>query len=1107
MKAMIVRLNLFLLILLLLVVSCGKKQEKEYQFEILSDQQTNLDFRNTLVQTKELNIMHYLYFFNGGGVAAGDFNNDGQVDLFFTSNLDSSRIYLNKGNFQFVETTAKSNITPAKSWTTGVSVVDINNDGMLDIYICQVSGFMNFKGRNHLYVCKRITAGVPYYEEEAGKYGLDFAGLSTQGMFFDYDLDGDLDMYLLNHSVHENGTFGERSDFVGKMHPTAGDRLYRNDNSYFTDVTMGAGINSMVIGYGLGVVAGDVNNDGWPDIYVGNDFHETDYLYINQKNGTFKEQLQEQMTHTSRFSMGVDMGDINNDAYNDIISLDMMPYDPFILKSSQGEDDITTFNFKLTYGYGVQFARNALQLNNGDNTFSEIGRLARVFNTDWSWASLFADINNDGYKDLFITNGIPARMNDIDYVNFRADNEDHRFRTSVHRSDAGDLEIIKNIPEIRIPNKFFINSGALVFEEMRDQIRNDKPGFSNGAISADLDNDGDIDFVTNNINDKASVYKNLQVENRKTGGDFLKFRLQGTEQNRNAIGARVIIFRGHEKIVAENFTVRGFQSSLPSELHIGVGDSSSVDSVYVIWPDHRFSKLTNPRYNSRNELSIQGAQGNFDFGKIRHPVELPFQDVTATTSLNYRHRENSFIQFDRERLIPFMVSSEGPGVAVGDVNGDKRDDLFFTGAKMQRGRLFLQDENGKFQEATFPALKKDTLFEDVDAMFLDIDNDHDQDLVLASGGDEFWGESEYLKQRFYLNDGKGNFSDKNFLPTPYMNASCVVAHDFDKDGLTDLFFGGRVVPMAYGQVPNSCLLKNLGNGNFEDVTDQVAPGLRNVGMVTDAQWADLDLDGNADLVLAVEWDVLKVVTFNKGTFTINRIGQEKGWWHLVLPVDGDGDGDLDLIAGNAGMNTRFTPSKKEPLKLYVNDFDKNEQIEQVLTYYVDHREIPFATHAEITKQLPGLKKKFLYAKDFAKAKLTDIFDAAELENSIYYEADFLGNAYYENLGRGKGFVLKALPIAFQYSALRAGIDLGGRPGAAKILLAGNFNDYNIEMGYANADYANILSFRNGEMKIDGNSLGIRGQVRNIVPVTIGKVPCILVARNNDTAIVLRARDK
>lgn len=1099
-----VRVNLFLLILLLLAVCCVKRPDKEYQFEILSDQETNLGFQNTLVQTKELNIMHYLYFFNGGGVAAGDFNNDGLVDLFFTSNLDSSRIYLNKGNFQFNETTSRSNITPAKSWTTGVSVVDINNDGMLDIYICQVSGFMNFRGRNHLYVCKRITNGIPYYEEEAGKYGLDFVGLSTQALFLDYDLDGDLDMYLLNHSVHENGTFGERKDFIGKLHPTAGDRLFRNDNDHFIDVTAAAGISSMVIGYGLGVVAGDVNNDGWPDIYVGNDFHESDYLYINQKDGTFKEERQEQMTHTSRFSMGVDLGDINNDAYGDIISLDMMPYDPFILKSSQGEDDITTFNFKLTYGYGMQFARNNLQLNNGDNTFSEIGRLANVYNTDWSWSSLFTDFDNDGYKDLFITNGIPARMNDIDYVNYRAADEDHRFRTSVHRSDEGDLEIIRNIPEIRIPNKLFHNTGALVFEDLHEQIKNNKVSFSNGAISADLDNDGDLDLVTNNINERAFVYKNLQTENKRNGSDYVRFKLSGTEKNRNAIGARVIVFKGREKIVAENFPVRGFQSSQSSELHIGVGDSSGVDSIYVIWPDHRFSKVAKPRFNALIKLSIEDAKNNFNFATICHPIERPFEDVTEMTSLNYRHQENAFVQFDRERLIPFMVSSEGPGVAAGDVNGDKRDDLYFTGAKMKRGRLFLQDENGKFRETDFPSVRKDTLFEDVDALFVDIDNDRDKDLVLASGGDEFWGESEFLKQRFYLNDGKGNFSEKHFLPTPYMTASCVLAHDFDKDGLVDLFFGGRAVPLAYGQVPHSCLLKNLGNGNFKDVTEQLAPGLRTIGMVTDAQWADLDRDGNADLVLALEWDVLKVFTFNNGAFELSPVGDEKGWWHFILPVDGDGDGDLDLIAGNAGLNTRFKPTKEEPLKLYINDFDKNDQVEQVLTYYVDHREIPFATHAELTKQLPGLKKKFLFAKDFAKADVTDIFDAGALKSSIYYEADFLGNAYYENLGRGNGFAMKQLPIAFQFSALRAGVTLDS-PG--KVLLAGNFNDYNIEMGYANADYANVLSIENGALKVDGNSQGIRGQVRNMIPVTIGNKSCILLARNNDAPVILRLRDK
>ncbi len=1094
--------------LAILFAGCSERvAEEEALFETVPANVTNIDFRNRLIPTEDLNIMTYLYYFNGGGVASADFNNDGRVDLFFTANNSPCRLFLNEGDWRFRDVTSLTGIETTGEWSTGVSLVDINNDGLTDIYVNQVGNFRDFKGRNRLFVCTGVSQGIPAYVEAAADYGLDFSGLATQSLFFDYDLDGDLDLYQLNHSVHENGTFGERKNFLGKTHETAGDRLFRNDEGVYTDVTAASGIHSMVIGYGLGIAAGDVNNDGLPDLYVGNDFHENDYLYINQGDGTFREMLGQAMLHTSRFSMGVDIADFNNDAFNDVISLDMLPYDPVVLKSSLGEDEYSAFNFKLSYGYQVQFARNNLQLNNGDSTFSEIGMFSGVHATDWSWASLFLDFDNDGMKDLFVTNGIPARMNDIDYVNFRSSNEDHRWKTQGNRMEPEDLEIVKMIPEIRIPNRFFLNSGNLQFKDVSARIKDSPPTCSNGAVYADIDGDGDFDIVTNNIDDDATVYRNLTSESKNPGKNFISLNLRGPEKNRDAIGARVIVYCDSARLSFENFPVRGFQSCMLGNVMIGVGDTTAVDSILVIWPDRSFEKIKEPRYNRNNVLEWKEGLPSFDYSSLSFQKRKSFVDRTATSSLPFRHVENNFVEFDRERLMPFMVSREGPALAVGDVNNDGLDDFFIGSAKWESSKIFMQTEEGKFYSNTPEIIWRDSIYEDVDAVFVDLDNDNDLDLVVASGGNEFWGDSPYLRQRFYLNDGNGTFSKRSFFPGAFMTASCVLPNDFNNDGLVDFFIGGRAVPKSYGLAPSSYFFKNVGNGKFEDVSETICNDLGNIGMVTDGAWADLDGDGKDDLVLTIDWGkVVAMMGRNEG-FEVVDITRSTGLWGFIYPIDGDQDGDIDLIVGNMGLNSRFEVNEDQPLRLYVNDFDDNGQVEQILTYLVEGREVPFASHAELTKQLPSLKKKFLYAKDFSNASISDLFGIRKLQDSKLYEVNNLANTYLKNDGSGK-FEEVALPDPLQFSSLRAATSVPTtETGESQLIVAGNFFENNVDMGWYDASYGNLMRINsNGSLIVDRRSLGIRGQVRNARQITILGHQMFILVRNNDSIVILERID-
>ncbi len=1058
---------------------------------------TGISFANTLPEEAGFNIVEYLYYYNGGGVAVGDVNGDSLPDLYFTANLEPNRLYINEGNLSFRDVTDSAGVAGSADWTTGVTMADVNGDGLLDIYVSVVSGYLNRRGANELFV----NNGDGTFTERAAEFGLAYAGYGTQASFFDYDNDGDLDVYLLNHSTHtERGVGPARARL--ERHPRSGDRLLRNDDGRFVDVSEQAGIYGSAIGYGLSVAVSDLNGDGCIDIYVANDFYENDYLYFNNCDGTFRESIVGSMAHTSRFSMGTDVGDVNNDGRPDLFALDMLPEDEAILKTSANAESFDLYELKRSSGYHHQFARNTLQLNLGDGQFSEIGYLAGVYASDWSWSALFADLDNDTDQDLYITNGIYRRPNDLDYINFASNQALLAAQGQAEQASAAAL--IEKMPTVKLPNYAFENLGDLRFHKVAEQWGLADEGFSNGAAYADLDLDGDLDLVVNNVNETAWIYEN---RTRQTSArSFLGVRLTSTDGNRFGVGSRLYASVGGRTLYREVVTTRGWQSSVDPAVHFGLGESESVDTLRVVWPGGRVQILLDVAANRYIEVRQEDAAPTD--GPATRPSSPPiFRAVDESLLPDFEHHENTFIDFNREILIPHRVSLDGPAIAVGDVNRDGADDVFLGGAKWQPSALYVSTASGflRTNEALWSA---DSLHEDVDAAFLDADNDGDLDLYVVSGGNEFWGENDALRDRLYVNDGRGLFTrSRDALPSIFENGCCVAPADYDGDGDVDLFVGSRVVSRNYGLSPASYLLQNTGSGVFTDVTAERAPDLRTAGMVTSATWSDYDADGQLDLIVTAEWQPVLVYRQDAGSFTTGTVAagleHTNGWWNSVAAADMDGDGDQDLILGNLGLNSQLKASRKEPVQLHIKDFDGNGSLDQIMTHYRNGVSYPFQNAEEIVRQIELLRKRYNTFTEFGARRIDDIFTPAELEDVTVLNAFDFASSYAENMDGT--FRLRPLPTEAQFAPVYAiAIDDYDNDGNLDAIVAGNFSGVRPDRGIYDAGRGLLLlgDGGGGFRPVEHHESGIvlRGEVRKLRWLSLSDGRRVLVAARNNASL-------
>ena len=1079
-------------------------------FTLLPSSYTGVRFENRLTETNDLNVFTYRNFYNGGGVAIGDLTGDGLPEIVLTSNQGGTRLYLNEGKFHFRDVTREAGLgNKDGSWTTGVTLADVNGDGRLDIYVCHAGNVPGKLRANELYINQGLNAdGVPTFVEQAAAYGVADTGYSTQALFFDYDRDGDLDLFVINNSPRPVSSMALENTRTVRD-PLGGDRLYRNDGGHFVDVSAAAGIYGSEIGLGLGVVVSDVNRDGWPDIYVANDFFERDYLYINKGDRTFAERLEQEMPYISLSSMGLDIADVNNDGWPDIYVVDMLPDDEHRLKTTTSFEDWHRLQAEVRNGFHYQFTRNMLHLNNGNGTFSDIGQLAGVARTDWSWSALIADLDLDGSKDIYVTNGLAKDVTSQDYIAFLGKDETMRAATQGKRVDF--LKLTAAMSSTKLSHYAFRNNGDLTYANQTAAWGLDTPSFANGAAYGDLDGDGAPDLVVNNVDQEAFVYRNnarTLSQNR-----YLQVQLEAEGANRFAVGAKVTLWSGKEQFFQEEESTRGFQSSVDYVLTFGVGQRDTIDSVTVRWPDGRGS--VSKRVATNQRVFLRQSQAVAPPVPSPEPLTPLFTDVTDRVKLPYVHRENDFVDFDRELLIPKLLSTEGPYLAVADVNGDGLDDMFIGGAKDQPGELLIQQPDGRFVSSDPTVFEQDRVSEDLGAVFFDADGDGHPDLYVVSGGNEFSNMSPALQDRLYLNDGRGHFRKAiGNLPTEYISGSRVVAADYDGDGDLDLFVGGRVVPWRYGVDPQSMLLQNDGHGHFTDVTAQLAPELARVGMVTDAIWQDVDGDGRVDLVVVGEWMPITIFHNAGGGRLVRQntpgLEQSNGWWNRIMAGNftGHRDGRVDFIVGNLGLNTRFHATATEPVTMYVKDFAGSGFAQQILATYRGGVSRPLAMRDELVNALPRLKARYLTYQDYAGQSLTDIFSPAELAGAVLKQAYTFATALARNNGDGS-FTLVPLPLEAQlapvYGVLAADFDGNG---TLDLLLAGNFDGVQPEIGRMSASYGLLLR---GDGK--GNFTPVRtaesgflvpGQARDIARIRTRAGPRYVVTRNNDRPLVFRA---
>ena len=1098
----------YLSAVLLFLNACNNKPvSTKTLFSLIEN--SGINFTNTVQDNKTENSFLFRNFYNGGGVATGDINNDGLPDVMFTSNMGENKLYLNKGNFKFEDISVKAGLIQDSMWSTGVTFADINNDGWFDIYVCN-SGHINSGNRiNKLYINNHDLT----FTESAVKYGLNHSGYCTQASFFDYDLDGDLDCFIINNSPlpFSSLNYGEMRDKdiskwnIDENLKGGGNHLFKNENGFYKEVTKAAGLHSGLISFGLGVSVADINNDGYPDIYVGNDFIEKDYLYINQQNGTFKDELEDRIQKISMSSMSSDVADINNDGYPDIFTTDMIPDDDYRLKTTGTFDNFELYNSKQKAGLFHQYVKNCLQLNNKNGSFTEVANYCGVSGTDWSWGALFFDADNDGLNDIYICNGINKDVGDLDYLDFFSNDVYTRMMQTGQKQEIE--EVLKYIPVHPLPNRVFKNKGNLQFADIGKDWGLAQPGFSNSASYADLDGDGDLDLVVNNENQPAFVYRNNSREQNKN--NYIGLTLKGSPKNTFAVGSRMLVYKGTEVFSRELFPSRGFQSSVDYKQIIGLGTNTFVDSMIVIWPNRTFSKIDQPELNK-----VHLIQQPVNPGSLYHfnqPKTEPLLSVVANNM--DAHIEDDYTDFYFERNLPMQLSKEGPHAAKGDVNGDGLEDIYIGGAKGQAGQLYLQTADGKFIKKEEAIFKQYADFEDVAVLFFDADKDGDLDLFIGAGGNNVQPNSREIQQRLYLNDGKGNFTiDGSAFSNNNMNISIAISYDFDGDGDEDLFAGGRSVPFNYGVSPQSYLYQNNGHGQFADIA---IPAIANAGMITAAVWADVNGDATKELIITGDWMDTKIFSYNKSKNIFEELqntGLENklGLWQSIAAADVNGDGKTDLIIGNIGENFYLRPDKNNPVRLWTNDFDQNGTAEQFITRSINGKDMPVFLKREITDQFPALKKQNLKHSDYATKSIQDLFSKELIEKSVQKTFNYCQSIIAINNGNGK-FTIQALPLMVQLSSVNAitATDLNN-DNKIDLIMGGNLFEFPPQFGRLDGSYGHVLmndgkgNFSWIESKKSG--LSLRGSIKDIKEIKGNNGQRnILVLQNSQQPVLYQVR--
>lgn len=1067
---------------------CCCNASKKEKFTLLPASSTGIAFTNLLTEKKGLNILYYLYYYNGAGVSAGDINNDGYPDLFFSSNTyGGNKLYVNKGNFTFEDITEKAGVAGTSDWCTGATMADVNGDGLLDIYVVAVAGDFGLSGRNALY----INRGNLTFTEQAVEVGLGQSALGTQAAFFDYDRDGDLDCYLLNHSKRPHANLVPASNRT-KPDSVKGDKLLRNNlvesgKLSFVDVSNYAGIYQSTLGYGLGIAVADFDNNGWDDIYIGNDFHENDYYYLNNGNGTFSEKGSDYFGHFSRFSMGNDAADINNDGLTDLINVDMLPPDEKTLKTYGSDENLNSYLTKIVgNGYSHQVSRNCIQKNRGNAGFGDLALMGDAFATDWSWCPLLADFDNDGFTDLFVSSGIVKRPVDLDYVMFVSALSQQK---GMDQTDAYDEEAIDKMPDGAVHPFVFKGNGDFGFkEESKDWGLGKLKGYYNGAAYADLDNDGDLDMVINSIGEKAIILKN-----NTTGSNFLKLQLEGSSPNTKGMGAKAYLFTDGKVQYKQVMATRGFLSSSETLLHFGLGHKERVDSLYIVWPNQRYQTIYNPGKNQLLRINEKNATGTFHFQDLFNPVNEPFEDITASAGINWKHSENPFLDFDRQYLIPHLQSNRGPKLCVADVNGDGLEDFYVCGASGPSGMLMLQTQSGTFVPGNNAQFAQNSASEEIDALFFDADNDGDKDLYVASGGYQYDDENPLLLDHLYFNDGKGNFSEvKGSLSPIAKNKSCIAVADIDNDKDLDLFVGCMAPAGRYGFHQTSYFLINDGKGTLNKVIP-LPVSANETGMITSALIMDADKDMRPDLIVAGEWMPVTIYLNKQNGWMQQPIAESRGLWQTLSIADVNKDGNPDLLAGNWGLNSKLTAGKDGPLKMYVHDFDKNGREEQIMAYTIGGKEYTFFAKDELEKAIPSLKKGYLTHKEVAGETVQYLFYNL-FKDYREWKAETLASSLFLNQGNGS-FSRSDLPQNWQVAPLFTFLPFQD---GKTIAAGGNFYGVMPYEGRYDAMLFSSFDFSSNPMKplFSGQISGLRGEVRDAKWIKVKNKEALLIARNN-----------